>query len=94
MANICDADLHHLKPGKRVVLKSFKNSLIAPLNVKPEENYWHLIGCKAVVEATNDSDKVLVRFERDLSNLGLVGHAESSNSLWIFISDLKFICRY
>ncbi len=93
-SDICDADIHHLKPGKRVVLKSFKGSLIAPQNVKPEENYWQLIGSKAVVEVANDTDRVLVKFERDLSILGLINHSEQPNSLWVLISDLKFICRY
>jgi hypothetical protein len=94
MASICDTDIHHLKPGKRVVLKSFKGSLIAPQNVKPEENYWQLIGSKAVVEVANDTDRVLVKFERDLSGLGFANHNVVPNSLWILISDLKFICRY
>lgn len=94
MANICDADMQHLKPGKRVALKSFNGSLIAPENVKPEENYWLLIGSKAVVELTNDSDRVLIKFDRDLSSLGLANHNEIPNALWILISDLKFVCRY
>ena len=93
-STICDADIHHLKPGKRVALKSFNDSLIAPQDTKPEENYWQLIGCKAVVAQTNDSDRVLIQFERDLSSLGLINHNEMSNALWILISDLKFICRY
>jgi hypothetical protein len=94
MNAICDAELHHLKPGKRVVLKSFNGSLIAPYTVKPEENYWLLIGSKAVVEIANNTDRVLLKFERDLSGLGLANHNEMPNSLWILISDLKFICRY
>ncbi len=92
--DICDADLHHLKPGKRVVLKSFEGSLTAPQAVKPEENYWKLIGSKAVVEVANNTDQVLLKFERDLSSLGLVSNNEVPNTLWILISDLKFICRY
>ena len=94
MSNICDTDLQHLKPGKRVVLKSFDDSLIAPQEVKAEENYWLLIGSKAVVEITNDSDRVLIKFERDFSSIGLVSHNEAPNSLWVMISDLKFVCRY
>jgi hypothetical protein len=94
MDSICDADLHHLKPGKRVVLKSFNGSLVAPQDINPEENYWQLIGCKAVVEVAKDTDRVLVKFERDLSGLGLANHNGMPNSLWILISDLKFICRY
>jgi len=81
MASICDADLHYLKPGKRVVLKSFNGSLIAPPDVKPEENYWLLIGGKAVVEDANNSDRVLVKFERDLSSLGLINHNKVPNAL-------------
>lgn len=94
MSTICNADIHHLKPGKRVVLKSFKGSLIAPQDVKPEENYWQLVGSKAVVEVASNTDRVLLKFERDLSSLGLVSNNEVPNALWILISDLKFICRY
>jgi len=94
MGDICEAEIHHLKPGKRVVLKSFNGHLLAPQDTKAEENYWQLVGCKAVVELANDTDRVLVKFERDLSNMGLANHNEKSNSLWILISDLKFICRY
>lgn len=94
MSNICDSDLHHLKPGKRVVLKSFNNSLTAPQTSKPNENYWMLIGSKAVVSAADGSDRVLITFERDLQSLGLVSPNQQPNSLWILVSDLKFICRY
>lgn len=94
MNTICDADLQHLKPGKRVVLKSFNGSLIAPDNVTPEENYWLLIGSKAVVAESNNSERVLINLDRDLSSLGLANHNEHPNSLWILISDLKFVCRY
>jgi hypothetical protein len=93
VSNICGSDLHHLKPGKRVLLKSFNGTLTAPSDIKPEENYWQLIGNKAIVEASNKSDRVLVMFEHDLSALGLVSHNDLS-SLWILISDLKFVCRY
>ena len=94
MGDICDADIHHLKPGERVVLKSFNSSLVAPQDVMPEENYWLLIGSKAVVDIANSTDRVLLKFERDLVTLGLTNHNGQPNSLWILISDLKFICRY
>lgn len=94
MSTICDADLHHLKPGKRVVLKLFNGNLVAPQTVNPNENYWLLIGSKAVVEQANNTDRVLLKFERDLLSLNLVNHNEVPNALWILISDLKFICRY
>ena len=94
MRAICDSDLQFLKPGKRVLLKSFNGSLIAPQDIKHEENYWLLIGSKAVVEVCGNADRVLLKFERDLSSLGLISHNEVPNTLWILISDLKFICRY
>lgn len=94
MSTIGEADLHHLKPGKRVVLKSFNGSLVALQAIKAEENYWKLIGCKAVVELASDTDRVFIKFDRDFSSLGLAYHNEQVNSLWILISDLKFVCRY
>jgi len=94
MHSICGADLQFLKPGKRVVLKSFNGSLIAPQDTKQEDNYWLLIGSKAIVGLANNSDRVLVKFERDLSGLGLKSDSDLANSVWVLISDLKFICRY
>ena len=96
MSNICDADIHHLQPGKKVALKSFNGSLVAPQDVKPQEDYWKLIGSKAVVSqlSTDNNNRVLVTFECDLSNLGLACHNQIPNSLWILVNDLKFVCRY
>ena len=96
MSNICDADLHHLQPGKKVALKSFNRNLVSPQNVKPQEDYWKLIGSKAVVDqlSKDNNGYVLVTFEPDLSSLGLTCHNEVPNSLWILIDDLKFVCRY
>jgi len=94
MSNICAADLHHLKPGKRVLLKSFNGSLIAPQDTKSSANYWLLIGSKAVVSEPNAGERVLVSFERDLLQLGLTSHDALPNSLRVLVSDLKFICRY
>ena len=96
MTNICDADLQYLKPGKKVSLKSFNGSLGAPQVVKSQEDYWKLIGSKAIVSqlSTDNNNRVLVTFERDLASLGLISHNEIPNSLWILIDDLKFVCRY
>lgn len=93
ISNICDADLHHLKPGKKVVLKSYKGNLQAWENTDPRENYWLLIGSKAIV-ISSDREGALISFERDLHSLGLVSGNELANSLWVCISDLKFVCRY
>lgn len=93
MSHICDADLQFLKPGKRVVLKSYKGDLDAPHDIEDDDNYWLLIGSKAVVVELKNSDQALIKFERDLSSLGLIDQHES-NCLWVLISDLKFVCRY
>lgn len=95
MSNICDADLQYLKPDKKVVLKSFNGSKAAPAEVNPAENYWRLVGVKAVtVKVAEDNLRVLLRFEQDLKVLGLTCDSEEENSLWVLISDLKFVCRY
>ena len=96
MSSICDADLHHVKPGKKVMLKSFHGSLTAPQYTAPSENYWQLIGCKAVVSQSiaNNSERVLITFEQDFQRLGLTCHNELPNSLWVLLDDLKFVCRY
>ncbi|RYZ79351.1 MAG: hypothetical protein EOO68_38990 [Moraxellaceae bacterium] len=93
---ICDADLQYLKPGKKVALKSFNGSVVAPPSINPQENYWKLIGSKAVVSqlSADKNNRVLVTFERDLASLGLICHNETPNALWIPIGDLKFVCRY
>lgn len=95
MSAICDSDLQFLKPGKRVLLKTYEGLLVAPADVKPEQNYWLLVGSKAVtLKRTDDNERVLLRFEKKFSDLGLHGDKSEENSLWILISDLKFVCRY
>lgn len=95
MSDICNADLHHLKPGKKVALKSFNGSKVAPVEIDPAENYWQLIGAKAVtVKVAQDNLRILLKFERDLKALGLNSHDDEENSLWVSISDVKFVCRY
>jgi hypothetical protein len=96
VTNICDANFQYLKPGKKVSLKSFNGSVVAPQAVKRHEDYWKLIGSKAIVSqlSTDTNNRVLVTFERDLMNLGLTCHNEIPNSLWVLIDDLKYVCRY
>jgi len=95
MSSICDADLQYLKPGKKVALKSFAGSKVAPADIDPAENYWQLVGAKAVtVKVAEDNLRVLLKFEMDLKALGLTSHSDEESSLWVLISDLKFVCRY
>lgn len=99
MTNICDADVQHLKPGKKVMLKSFLGLQTASEKIEPQYNYWALIGSKASVaneaQATSKPERlnqVLVTFDCDIKTKGLISNIE--NSLWIDIADLKFVCRY
>jgi len=105
MAAICDADLTYLKPGKKVVLKSYQGLLLAPHKVLPADNYWRLLGKKAtvvelepgLVKQMADSSKnqrVLLTFDEDFKSLGLVSPITIKNSLWVLVTDLKFVCRY
>lgn len=95
MSSICDADLQHLKPGKKVSVKSYQGSKYAPENVSTTENYWQLIGAKAVVVTTSDDNSsALIKFDRNLRALNLACPNDQENSLWILVSDLKFVCRY
>lgn len=96
MTNICDADLQYLKPGKKVMLRSFNGLLAASEKVEPQYNYWKLIGSKALVSqlSADNNNRVLVTFDRDLVSLGLLCHNEIPNSLWILVNDLKFVCQY
>lgn len=95
MSAICDSDLQFLKPGKRVLLRTYEGCSVAPTDVKPEQNYWLLIGSKAVtLKRTDDNQRVLLLFEKSFSDLGLQADESEENSLWILISDVKFVCRY
>ncbi|HWV14928.1 MAG TPA: hypothetical protein VN030_05805 [Cellvibrio sp.] len=95
MVGICDADLAFLQPGKKVLLKSFQGSVSAPADILPSRNYWQLIGRKAtVVKVDIERDggqQVLVAFADDIKSLRLTAE---SNSLWVLLTDLKFVCRY
>ena len=95
MTGICDADLQHLKLGKRVVLRSFSGSQCALPDISAQENYWLLVGIKATVVQTDvDKQIALVQFDVSFQQLGLVNHSEITNALWVMIDDLKFVCRY
>lgn len=95
MNTICDADLQHLKPGKRVVLKSFGNDSTRLNGVSALENYAALIGSKAsVVEVSNDRLSILIRFDADIILRKMPAMAQNDNSVWVSVNDLKFVCRY
>ncbi|MFC1626075.1 hypothetical protein ACFL19_00065 [Pseudomonadota bacterium] len=86
--------------GRRVVLVTFHGEPSSPTPVEVDDNYWNLIGEEGVIESEilkehsaypEKGKRALVKFDKDLSSLGLVNHNQTPNSLWIFISDLKGI---
>ena len=84
-----------MTPGQRVRLVRFEGVSAAPSDVLVHENYWRLIGSSGeVLEAANEpaaqvQGRVLVRFETNVSALGLECHNVAPNSLWIMQADLE-----
>lgn len=75
---------------KRVVLASFHGQLEAPVDGRPQENYWRLIGAHAGVLAPADErGRVLVRFDVSVVDLGLACHNPVPNSLYVLTGDLR-----
>lgn len=97
MADICDADLAYLTPGKKVAIKSCREVANTSLHSSPEDGYRQLlnrlVGRKGrVVKAPASDGRVLITFDDDLDLLGISGHSE--NALWVLVTDIKFVCRY
>ena len=91
--------IKNFKYGDKVLLKSFHNTVNAPKDIDDTENYWKLIGSVGQIiseeykkhPAFSDmGERTLVKFE-DMTTYGLCCHNEVSNSLWIFLSDLKHV---
>ena len=101
MAIQCTHDGQHLVPGKRVHLNSYMGLRCAPAATPVELDYWQLLNTKGslvdgVVHEYKSNSSVLVVFDQSLTDLGLVTSVlgTTENSLWIALSDLKFVCRY
>jgi hypothetical protein len=88
----------NLKLGDKVELISFHNTIAPPKGTADSENYWKLIGLTGSV-ASNEKkthpyfpdkgERVLVKFDADISAFGLHCHNEQErNTLWIFLGDL------
>jgi len=86
------------KFGDRVLLKSFLNLPHAPKGTKPGEDYWKLLGLKGEIVShekktspafPEKGERVLVKFEDEVSEYGLHCHNEIANALWIHTSDLE-----
>ena len=84
-----------MQKNQSVILKSFNNLLEDPEPTDPSEDFWKLIGSSGVIIATadelnfHDKNRVLVKFDFSLDDLGLVNHNQFDNSLWILKSDLE-----
>ena len=87
-----------MKLGPRIRLKSFLGMTSAPDGILGHENYWRLIGMSgSVVQDVippnfggSEGDRILVKFDQSISELGLECHNNVENSLWIMASDLEF----
>jgi hypothetical protein len=85
--------------GQKVKLISFNAKTDPPVEVYPHENYWKLIGFQGIVvegierekEYFNDSGRVCVRLNADVSEMGLECHNEAMDALWINERDLELI---
>lgn len=74
-----------------IQLKTFLGRLNSSRKVEERENYWKLIGEKGkVIDETEINDgRVLVLFNKNLSEFGVENHNPIKNSLWIKKSDLE-----
>ena len=78
--------------NSRVTLRSFNGTSFAPRDCRPDENYWALIGdVGTVVETINERARVLVKFDRSVSERGLHCHNPVPNTLYILEADLEQI---
>lgn len=75
-----------------VHLKSFVGTLKPKKKVKPNEDYWQLIGERGIIidDNENHDGRVLVLFDSDLDDFSLENHNPLKNSLWIRKSDLEY----
>ena len=88
--------MNRFETGIRVELVSFNGELEAAANVDKNENYWLLIGSRGKIvddlaKAGIQKDRVLVRFDVSIAQLGLESHNEVPNTLWIRRTDLSIL---
>ena len=83
--------------GERVRLKSFRGTTHAPVDTRQVDDYWLLVGLLGTVVDTDDvakigrhsgGSRVLVKFDCQVTDLGLHCHNEVPNAIWVFASDL------
>ena len=86
-----------LRVGNLVKLVTFDETLAAPNDAWPHDNYWRLIGEHGQIVSTEEpihlkklpgSPRVLVEFQTNISDLSLACHNEIANALWLRKVDL------
>ncbi|GLQ18001.1 hypothetical protein [Maritalea porphyrae] len=82
-----------MKVGDRVRLASMLGTTSPPSDVEAHENYWKLIGeAGQLLEEGTENDflgRFLVRFDENVTSLGLECHNPIPNTLWILSTDLE-----
>jgi hypothetical protein len=82
-------------------LKTY-NGKVGPIKaVNQKENYWKLIGEVGTIQqdshessihaSFSTKQRVLVKFDKDLTIDDLIAHNNIDNSLWILVSDLEIV---
>lgn len=90
-----------MRIGDRVKLITINGKKLSPKRTANSENYWKLVGeigtvlqspKESSIYATFSKDKrVLVKFDKKLTDYQLIAHNEIENSLWILVSDLEVV---
>lgn len=76
----------------KVILASFNGVAASPEKCPHGENYWLLIGSTGyIAEEKNQNGRVLVLFDKSVSDKGLHCHNPVPNSLYILESDVKAV---
>lgn len=78
--------------GTRVELATFNGAGVAPPDRLASENYWLLLGQRGrVIGVSEQSNRVLVRFDCAVERFGLHCHNPEPDSLYILASDLRSV---
>jgi len=76
----------------KVKLITFNGEINSIEECDPTENYWILVGkTGTIIQPENIRQRVLVKFDENVSELGLHCHNPIPNSLLILNSDLDLV---
>lgn len=89
-----------MEVGARVVMRTFRGLTGPAEDVRPDEDFWRLVGAAGTVVRLGASSvtlaaglrpHVLVRFDADVRALGLACHNSVPNALWLCVDDLAAV---